>query len=233
MEIGIEMTRVFTLKDATTILDTFQKYGHNEIDTSRVYGEGSSEEYLGNLDWRKRGLIMDTKLYPTYVSPHMAKESYSHKPEDLRKGLMASLEALKTDKLDMWYLHGPDRATPFEDTLREVNNLHKEGYFERFGISNYYSWEVAKICEICKKNGWIMPTYVPFGLPLPFEATALEFDPHVQPTHDDSADTHSLFPVYTKVSTTSGTAPSNPNSSPASATTASRSTPSTRSRAVS
>ena len=37
----------------------------------------------------------------------------------------------------MWYLHGLDRKTPYEDTLRAVNELHKEGKFEKFGISNY------------------------------------------------------------------------------------------------
>ena len=39
----------------------------------------------------------------------------------------------------MWYLHGPDRTTPYEDTLRTVNELYKEGKFKRFGISNYMS----------------------------------------------------------------------------------------------
>ncbi len=58
----------------------------------------------------------------------------------------------------MFYLHGPDRKTPFEDTLREVNKLHQEGYFNRLGISNYLSFEVAKMCEICENNGWIKPT---------------------------------------------------------------------------
>jgi aflatoxin B1 aldehyde reductase len=151
------MTRVHTIDDTNAILDTFQQHGHNEVDTARFYGEGSSEEYLGDLDWQKRGLVMDTKLYPTYLLPKLATELYSHKPDDLRAGLMASLKALKTDKLDLWYLHGPDRATPFEETLREVNKLHREGYFQRFGISNFYSWEVAKICEICEQNGWIKP----------------------------------------------------------------------------
>jgi aflatoxin B1 aldehyde reductase len=152
------MTRVHTLEDTTAILGIFQKHGHNEIDTARVYGEGSSEEYLGALDWQSRGLKMDTKLYPTAGRPGMSPENYSHSPEDLREGLMRSLKALKTDKLNIWYLHGPDRTTPFEVTLHEVDKLHKEGHFERFGISNYMSWEVAKICEICEKHGWIKPS---------------------------------------------------------------------------
>lgn len=37
----------------------------------------------------------------------------------------------------MWYLHGPDRSVPYEVTMKAVNDLYKEGYFKRFGISNY------------------------------------------------------------------------------------------------
>jgi aflatoxin B1 aldehyde reductase len=144
--------------DVTTILDLFQKHGHEEVDTARVYGAGSSEEMLAEATWQKRGLVMDTKLYPTAGGPMASSGSYTHRPEDIRRGLMDSLKALKTDKIDMFYLHGPDRKTPFEDTLHEVNKLYEEKYFTRFGISNYMSWEVAAICEICKNNGWIMPT---------------------------------------------------------------------------
>ncbi|KAL2827341.1 Aldo/keto reductase [Aspergillus cavernicola] len=100
---------------------------------------------------------MDTKLYPNAGGALASAESYTHKPEDIRRGLTNSLKALQTEKIDMFYLHGPDRKTPFEDTLREVNKLHQEGYFTRFGVSNYMSWEVAQICEICGKNGWVMP----------------------------------------------------------------------------
>ena len=41
--------------------------------------------------------------------------------------------------IEVWYLHGPDRVTPFEVTLKAVNDLYKEGKFKRFGISNYMS----------------------------------------------------------------------------------------------
>ncbi len=103
---------------------------------------------------------METKLYPTASKPmpKITSEVYSHSAEDIRRGLLDSLKALKADKIEMFYLHGPDRTTPFETTLSEVNKLYKEGYFNRFGISNYQSWEVAQICEICIKNDWIQPT---------------------------------------------------------------------------
>ena len=150
--------RVHDLTTAGAIIDIFQSHGHNEIDTARVYGNGSSESILSSLDWQKRGLVMDTKLYPNAGTKMSEEDQYTHRPEDVRRGLMTSLKALGAKKIDLFYLHGPDRKTPFVDTLREVNKLHEEGYFSRFGISNYQSWEVAQMCELCDANGWIRPS---------------------------------------------------------------------------
>jgi len=151
---GVEQTRVHDLKDASALLDLFQQHGHNQIDTARVYGAGSSEEYLGELHWQDRNLIVDTKLYPSSVNGG----AISHTPDGLRKYLLESLKALKADKIDLWYLHGPDRKVPYEETFRAVNELYKEGYFKRLGLSNYMSWEVAYISDMCIQNGWIRPT---------------------------------------------------------------------------
>ncbi|KAE8394503.1 NADP-dependent oxidoreductase domain-containing protein [Aspergillus alliaceus] len=157
---GVEGVRVSTIEDAAAILDVFQAHGHKEVDSARLYGAGSTEETLAKVHWAERGLVMETKLYPSAGKNMggMSALAYRHTAKDLRRGMMESLEALGTRKVDMWYLHGPDRNTPFEETLREVNELYKEGYFNRLGISNYMSWEVAQICEICEKNGWIKPS---------------------------------------------------------------------------
>ncbi|KAA6409414.1 MAG: Aldo keto reductase [Lasallia pustulata] len=152
MDLGKE-ARVHDLKDCAAMLDVFQKHGHDEIDSARVYGGGSSEEYLGQLKWQERGIVMDTKLSPR----RFGQKSYTHKKDDLKPGLLESLQALQTDKVDMWYLHAPDHNTPYEETLEAVNNLYKAGYFRRFGISNYTAWEVAQICELCQRNGWKKP----------------------------------------------------------------------------
>lgn len=151
------MTRVYTLEEAKAMVDTFHRYGHDTIDTALVYGDGSSEEYLGSLDWPARGIKMDSKLYPTAFLPGLTEYPYHHKPEDLRRGLTSSLSRLKTERLTTWYLHGPDRTVPFEETLREVNKLYQEGRFERYGLCNFQSWEVAKVCEICERHGWVKP----------------------------------------------------------------------------
>ncbi|CAI7677947.1 unnamed protein product [Penicillium pancosmium] len=150
--------RVHEKEDAALILDTFQSHGHKEVDTARIYGDGSCEEMLGSLSWQDRGLTIDTKLYPNSEGRWNFEESYTHKPDDIRRGLTNSLKALKSEQVDLFYLHAPDRKHPFEDTLREVNNLYEQGRFKRLGLSNFMSWEVAQVCEICKKNGWIMPS---------------------------------------------------------------------------
>ena len=156
---GPEQSRVSDLSEAKQILDIFQSFGHNEVDTSRYYGSGSSEEYLGKLNWQERGIIMDTKFYPT-VGRNMDKENWTLKPEHIRENVQLSLTALNAKKIDMWYLHGPepDRSTPIIDTLREVDSLYKQGCFEKFAISNFMAWEVAQIYEICKTLQLVRPT---------------------------------------------------------------------------
>ncbi|PQE07880.1 hypothetical protein CJF32_00003032 [Rutstroemia sp. NJR-2017a WRK4] len=153
---GVEQARVHDINDASKMVGIFLEYGHNEIDTARVYGMGSSEEYLGQLQpsYTERGVVMDTKLYPG----SMTGIKITHTADDLRKHLGLSLQALKVDKVDMFYLHGPDRSTPYEETFAMCDVLHKEGKFDRLGLSNYMAWEVAYIQEICIKNGWIRPS---------------------------------------------------------------------------
>lgn len=61
---GSEQSHVYSLQDCAEILSIFQSHGHSEIDTTRFYSNGSSEEYFGKFKWQDRGLVMDTKLFP-------------------------------------------------------------------------------------------------------------------------------------------------------------------------
>jgi aflatoxin B1 aldehyde reductase len=147
-----------TVESITPIIDSFQAHGHSKIDTARIYGAGSSEPLLTQAEWQTRGLGIETKLYPTKSIPLSPWDvPYNFGPEDLRAGLNASLSALKASKIDTFYLHAPDRTIPYEVTLREINKLHQEGLFARWGLTNYPSWEVALMQELCIKHGWVRP----------------------------------------------------------------------------
>lgn len=137
---GEEMVRTSSLSDCAAILDTFQSYGHGEIDTSRFYGDGSSEEYLGALKWKERGLIMDTKFFPN-VPRFFGRPETHLTAKDMRKAIGESLSALGTAAVDLWYLHAPDRTVPLSETLQVVNELFKEGKFKSWGLSNFMAWE--------------------------------------------------------------------------------------------
>ncbi|KAF2476720.1 aflatoxin B1 aldehyde reductase member 2 [Lindgomyces ingoldianus] len=142
--------RITDFKDYTKCLDYFQSQGYNEIDTARVYVGGKQEAWTKDAKWKDRGLTLATKCYPY--------EPGVHKPERLKEHAYKSLSELGTDSVDIFYLHAPDHSVPFEETLRAVNELHKEGKFVELGLSNFAAWEVAEVYNICKERGWVKPT---------------------------------------------------------------------------
>lgn len=88
-------------------------------------------------------------------------EPGSFGPEQLRAVFHQSLRALDPHKIRTFYLHFPDRhenPVSFEDTLREINEFHKAGHIQQFGLCNFFSWEVSEFVAIAKANGWIQPT---------------------------------------------------------------------------
>ncbi|KAG0258749.1 hypothetical protein DFQ27_004478 [Actinomortierella ambigua] len=142
-------SRVKTNEEAQAIIDTFHhKYGHTQLDTARIYCDGQTEQMMGNLNLT--GLTVDTKVFPLQLG--------GLAPEKVKQSLLASLKALQTDKVQVFYLHAPDYATPIEETLKAVNELHQEGHFEELGLSNYPAYMVDRIYYICKINGYVLPT---------------------------------------------------------------------------
>ena len=145
-----EGARITSLDEFNKCLDYFQSQGYNEVDTARVYINGKQEEFTAAAQWKERGLTLATKCYPTKPG--------QHKPDEIRKSLETSLRELKTDCVDIFYLHAPDRSVPFEETLKTVNDMHKEGKFVRLGLSNFTAFEVAEVVIMCKERGWVRPT---------------------------------------------------------------------------
>ncbi|KAF8894573.1 Aldo keto reductase [Infundibulicybe gibba] len=144
---GKNGVRSSEIQECQEILDVFFKHGHAELDTARMYAEGTTEQLLSQLDLKHASL--DTKVYP--VKPG------DHAPSALRATFLTSLGYLKREKARVLYLHAPDRSVPFEETLGEINKLFEEGRFENFGLSNFAAWEVAEVVGICRAKGWVLP----------------------------------------------------------------------------
>ncbi|KXT07428.1 hypothetical protein AC578_472 [Pseudocercospora eumusae] len=56
------------------------------------------------------------------------------------------------------YFRGPYRQTQLGESCRAIDDLHQQGKIERFGMSNLRNSEVEECCDVCKSNGWILPT---------------------------------------------------------------------------
>lgn len=146
-------TRNTSLDDFNACLDYLQGRGYNEVDTARTYVNGQQEAWSKSARWRERGLTLATKWgysYPPTPGNHAAQM--------LRAKLDTSLAELGTDCVEIFYLHAPDRSTPYEETLRTCNELFLEGKFKRLGVSNYAAWEVAELWNIANERGWVRPS---------------------------------------------------------------------------
>ncbi|KAF7332924.1 Aldo/keto reductase [Mycena venus] len=145
---GVVSARITDKTIGQKLVDVFVKAGGKTIDTSNIYSDGTSQPFLAQLDVKDAHI--DTKIFPLQPG--------AHAPENLRGAVKASVEALSPHKINVLYLHAPDRSVPFVDVAREINELHKEGLIREFGLSNFFAWEVAEFYSIAEKNGWIRPT---------------------------------------------------------------------------
>ncbi|KAK9326768.1 NADP-dependent oxidoreductase domain-containing protein [Lipomyces starkeyi] len=143
--------RVTSLDDTKAIFNYFHDRGYGEIDTARVYTDGEQEAWSSAAGYMTDfGFHVATKCFPAKLGMHAASEL----PGYLNK----SLAELKTDCVDIFYLHAPDRSVPFLETLTAIDKLYKEGKFKIFGLSNYTAYEVAEIVTLARDHGLVRPT---------------------------------------------------------------------------
>lgn len=137
--------------DAAAIIAHARDAGINFIDTANAYNEGMSETVVGNACRADRTWwIIATKLAnPSGPGPNDRGTSRRH----VIAAAEASLARLRTDWIDILYLHKEDHATPLGETVRALADLVRAGKIRHFGVSNYRAWRVAEICRLCDAEG--------------------------------------------------------------------------------
>ncbi|XP_077973496.1 aflatoxin B1 aldehyde reductase member 2-like [Styela clava] len=149
---SMEIAGRVMLPETKLMLHLFQKYNGVEIDSAFMYEDGKSEEFLGRLKDKTSKINFE---YATKANPLEGKTLGA---KSVRVQLETSLKNLQTDSVSIFYLHMPDHHTPLKETLKAVDELHKEGKFNELGLSNYSSWLVSEVVNLCKQNNWIQPT---------------------------------------------------------------------------
>lgn len=132
--------------------------GRPELDTAYLYQGGETERVLGRVLGAGGGAEAAAGVCD--VASKVNAFSVSGKTlsrESVLRQARESLARLGVSKVRLLYLHGPDPATPVEETMGAVAELHAEGAFDEFGLSNFAAWQVAQVCELARARGWPAP----------------------------------------------------------------------------
>lgn len=111
------------------------------VDTADMYGLGASERIVGRLIRGDRDeLVLASKAYfPMGDGPNDGGLSRRH----LTRAVEASLTRLGTDRLDLYYVHHFDDATPIAEVMRTLTDLQRAGKIVYLGVSNWAAWQIA------------------------------------------------------------------------------------------
>ncbi len=140
--------------EAKNIINAFLDSGGNHIDTANAYANGESEKIIGRITSdisRDKFTLASKARFATSVERHFGA-GLSRKV--IKQQLEQSLQHLKTDYLDLYYMHGWDPYTPIEESLRAYEDLVKEGKVLYIGVSNFKAWQLMKSLSIADHNGY-------------------------------------------------------------------------------
>ena len=138
--------------DAKTflLLDSIIEMGCYAFDTAHAYGDGVSEQVIGN--WmqarnnRSEVIVIDKGAHPVRGRNRVDAES-------IKQDLQQSLCRLKTDYIDLFLLHRDDHAVPVGPIIEVLNDLKNEGKIVLFGASNWNQKRLEEAREYAEKNG--------------------------------------------------------------------------------
>ena len=139
-------------KDLMRVVGKALDLGINFFDTADVYGLGTSEELLSKaLGNNIKEAVISTKFgvnWKNESSKSRAKTFYDSSPKRVKEALESSLKRLKVDCIPIYFIHWPDKKTPFLDTIKVLKDAEKEGKIMHLGLSNF---SLPQIDEINKE----------------------------------------------------------------------------------
>ena len=119
--------------EAKALLVRALDIGCDFLDTATIYGLGRSEELIGEaLGARRSEYFLASKCVLGFQEKQRTLDG---RPEAIKAACEASLKRLKTDVIDLYYLHRPDHKVPVEDSAGAMADLIKEGKIRYYGLS--------------------------------------------------------------------------------------------------
>lgn len=155
--IGIGCNRIGRTVDVAGTKELVKRaldLGINFLDTADVYGStpGASESVLGEA----LAGLWDRFVLGTKVRNKMGDgvNDLGASRYHIMNGVENSLRRLKTDHIDLYYIHSWDETTPIQETMRALQDLVISGKVRYIGASNFTAWQLARANDIAEMRGW-------------------------------------------------------------------------------
>jgi aryl-alcohol dehydrogenase-like predicted oxidoreductase len=138
-------------EQARTVVDAAIEHGITLFDTADIYGQGTSEDFIGRaLEGRRDRVLIATKFGKEMdENPHESRGSREY----IRWAVEGSLRRLRTDVIDVYQMHEPDPSTPIEETLGALDELVQEGKILHVGSSNYSAEQIEEADRVAQDAG--------------------------------------------------------------------------------
>ncbi len=146
--------------DAAEQLRNFLDAGGNLLDTAGSYGEGRSEEVIGDLlsgEASREDVVISTK------SGVRGGEVDSSRG-NLIASLDASLKRLRTDYVDLWFIQAPDPHTPITESVSALRYAVSTGRARYVGLSNFPAWQTAQVATLLGSDPGLAAAQVEYSL---------------------------------------------------------------------
>ncbi len=141
-------------EESQVIFDAFLEAGGNFIDTANVYTNGSSEKMLGEFIQAERERIVLATKYTNAMSLGTDPNAGGNQRKNMVQAVEASLKRLKTDYIDLLWMHIWDKLTPIEEVMHSFETLVRQGKVLYIGVSDAPAWWVARANTLAELRGW-------------------------------------------------------------------------------
>jgi aryl-alcohol dehydrogenase-like predicted oxidoreductase len=141
-------------EECRRMLDAYLDAGGNFVDTANLYTNGTSETLLGEfLKGRRQQVVLATK-YTNHAPGMQGPNAGGNSRKSMMEAVEASLRRLKTDYIDLYWLHIWDFITPVEEVMRAFDDLVRQGKVLYVGMSDTPAWVVSRAQTMAELRGW-------------------------------------------------------------------------------
>lgn len=140
-------------EESLKIFDRFAEAGGTFLDTADIYSNGDSERMLAEFIAADRGHFVLATKYGLSAGDRRISTTGNNR-KNMVQSVEASLSRLRTDYLDLLWVHWPDPLTPTQEILAALNDLVRAGKVMHIGFSNFPAWQVAHGAAVADLRGW-------------------------------------------------------------------------------